>query len=163
METGKCLVLADSSNSPGVLLLSPEDIYPSRWIEFDREKVNKMILRVSQSLKISQFGEGKRYWRNRTQFSVRNSELISWCQMGESASFKQEERSGTLLTVTANQDSSIPLCENKNWDLFTYLEAGTHDVAQTSLELKVALPQSQVLGLRPMQPHLVNLLSLKDW
>lgn len=83
METGKCLVLADSRNSLGVLLLPLEDIYPSRWIEFYRERVDQMILRVSQSLKISQLEEGKRYWRNRTQFSVRNSELINWYQMGK--------------------------------------------------------------------------------
>lgn len=63
-------MLADSRNSPGVLLLPPGDIYPSRWIKFDRERVDQMILRVSQSLKISQLREGKRYWRNRTQVSV---------------------------------------------------------------------------------------------
>lgn len=54
-------MLADSRNSPGVLLLPPGDIYPSRWIEFDRERVDQMILRVSQGLKISLLREGKGY------------------------------------------------------------------------------------------------------
>lgn len=60
-------MLVDATNSPGVLPLPLEDIYPSKWIEFDKERVDQMILRCSQSLKISLLGEGKRYWR---KFSV---------------------------------------------------------------------------------------------
>lgn len=110
-------MLADSRNSPGILLLPPGDIYPSRWTEFDRERVDQMILRVSPGLKISLLREGKSYWRSRTQFSVRNSELISWYQTGKKCQLQAGGKEWTLFTVTTNQESSIPLRENKNWDL----------------------------------------------